>query len=153
MSFSFAPDISRDIVVGLQAIKSVGVGPHGLNTTELLPSPILTFIDSTFPFIYLPSNACQAFEKQFNLQFNDTVQRYIIEDDQHEALLSSNTSFTFTIANQLEGGPTVDIVLPYSSFDLEVTPPLVPENARYFPILPAQNETQYTLGRTFLQEA
>ena len=113
----------------------------------------MTFVDSTQPWIYLPSEACTAFERQFNLQYNSAVASYVVSDEQHDVLMASNPNITFTIADSKDGGPTVDIVLPYSSFDLELKPPLARENARYFPIAPAQNESQYTLGRTFLQEA
>ncbi len=77
----------------------------------------------------------------------------MVDDALHQSLLASNPNFTFTIADSTHGGAPVDIVLPYASFDLEATFPYVPNNTRYFPIQRAANETQYTLGRTFLQEA
>ena len=153
VSFSLATDISRDLVVGLQSIKSVNVDLNETVTTQLLSSPILTFVDSTHPYIYLPSAACQAFERQFGLQYNSTLGSYIVTDEQHDALMASDMSVTFTIANSKEGGPSVDINLPYSSFDLELKPPYAPETTRYFPIMRALNDSQYALGRTFLQEA
>jgi len=51
------------------------------------------------------------------------------------------------------GGDTVRIVLPYAAFDLKAEYPLVQNTSYYFPLKHAANETQYTLGRTFLQEA
>ena len=153
VSFSLAADISRDLVVGLQSIKTVNVGLNETITTQLLPSPILTFVDSTLPWISLPPEACQAFETQFGLQYNSTLQSYIVTDEQHAKLMTSDMSVTFTIANSKEGGPSVDITLPYSSFDLSLKPPYAPETIRYFPIQSAQNDSQYSLGRAFLQEA
>jgi hypothetical protein len=47
----------------------------------------------------------------------------------------------------------VDIVLPYSAFDLTVSAPIVPTATRYFPLRRANNDTQYVIGRTFFQEA
>ena len=67
--------------------------------------------------------------------------------------MSNNPNFTFQIGDNTEGGPTAEIVLPYSSFDLVMIPPAVSTETRYFPLLRAANDTQYTLGRTFLQEA
>ena len=47
----------------------------------------------------------------------------------------------------------MDIVLPYASFDLLASYPRVLNATKYFPLKRAANESQYTLGRTFLQEA
>ena len=149
MSFSLAPDITRDIVVGLQSITAKDANG---STKSLLPSPILTFIDSTLPYIYLPAAACQLFEDAFGLVWNDTLLQYLVNDTLHESLLARNPTFTFEIGDTTNGGPTVDIVLPYASFDLIAEYPLVDDTTRYFPIQPG-NETQWTLGRTFLQEA
>lgn len=154
VSFSLAPDISRDLVVGLQSLSVTSTThPNVSATSLLLPSPILTFIDSTIPYIYLPLEACEAFEDALGLVWNDTSAMYWINDTLHQRLLSSNPTFTFTIANSQDGGPTVDIILPYAGLDLEATYPFVLNDTRYFPLQRAANETQYTLGRTFLQEA
>ena len=69
--------------------------------------------------------------------------------------MSENAQVTFTIGPSSTGGETVDIVFPYSAFDLQVTYPIVanPNMSYYFPLMKAANDTQYTLGRTFLQEA
>ena len=153
VSFSLAPDISRDLVVGLQSISSASTSNSAMQSQHLLPSPILTFIDSTLPYIYLPIESCQAFERTFNLSWDDTAGMYWVNDNLHQNLLAANPNITFTLGNSKTGGPTVDIVLPYASFDLEAKHPLAPNTTRYFPIQQAVNESQYTLGRTFLQEA
>ena len=150
VTFNMAPDISRDLVVGLQAITSTEADGAAIS---LLPNPIFTFIDSTIPYIFLPSEACQAFEKAFGLTYNDTERLYLVNDTLHQSLTARNPNFTFQIGNSQTGGPTVDIVLPYLSFDLLVSYPRVPDATRYFPLKRAANDTQYTLGRTFLQEA
>lgn len=77
--------------------------------------------------------------------------RYLIEDNVHNTLLAQNPEFTFTLGT---GSETVDIKLPYAAFDLEVSQPSIPNGtSRYFPLKRAQNSSQYTLGRVFLQEA
>lgn len=148
-SFAFAPDISRDLTVGLQAVSTSIKGEHH----ELLPEGIFTFIDSTVPHIWLPLAACEQFEKVFGLTWNATVGLYLVNDTLHQSLVSTNASLTFKIGNSTAGAPTTDITLPYASFDLTVDYPLVEKRSRYFPLLRAANDTQYTLGRTFLQEA
>ena len=149
VSFSLAPDISRDLVVGLQSITATMANG---STKSLLPSSILTFIDSTLPYIYLPVEACTLFEEAFGLVWNSTVEQYLVNDTQHQILLAKNPNFTFRVGDSKTGGPTVDIVLPYASFDLQAEYPLLLDTSRYFPLQPG-NDTTYLLGRTFLQEA
>lgn len=166
VSFSLAADISRDLLVSLQAITVTYA--NGSVTPFLpmrLPTPIWTFIDSTIPYIYLPTDVCKTFEEVFGLQWNATYQKYFVDDNVHENLLAANPNITFQIGNSTFGGATVDIVLPYASFDLMLEYPLtpgslpgslpgnLPPSLRYFPLIRAANESQYTLGRTFLQEA
>ncbi|CAD6593051.1 MAG: hypothetical protein ASARMPREDX12_006678 [Alectoria sarmentosa] len=150
VTFDLAPDISRDLVVGLQSITSTAANGSAIS---LLPNSIQTFIDSTFPFIYLPLESCQAFEEAFDLTWNATEEWYFVNDTLHQSLTARNPNITFQIANSQTGGPTVDIVLPYASFDLLASYPTVTDATRYFPLQRATNESQYTLGRTFLQEA
>ena len=150
VSFDFAQDCERDLVVGLQSI----IVTYGNGSSEaLLPSPILSYIDSTIPYIYLPTAACQVFELEFGLVWNATNNVYFVDEDLHQKLLISNPQFTFTIGNDKTGQPTVNIILPYASFDQIIKPPYVEESTAYFPIRRAINESQYTLGRVFLQEA
>lgn len=150
VSFSLVPDISRDLVVGLQSITAID--SSGSNTS-MLSSPILTFIDSTVPYIYLPTDACHAFEKTFGLIWDQETHMYLIDDKIYENLMKMNPNFTFTIGDSKESKSTVDIVLPYASFDLVANPPLIKDtNTRYFPLQRAANASQHTLGRTFLQE-
>ncbi|KAL8991675.1 MAG: hypothetical protein Q9169_007757 [Polycauliona sp. 2 TL-2023] len=150
VSFDLASDISRDLVVGLQSIvASESNGSQHL----LLPSPHLTFIDSTIPYIYLPPAACALFEQVLGLKWNDTAQLYIINDELHRELLMRQPKLTFTLGNSLMGGPTVEIVLPYSSVDLPFISSYNSEPMRYFPLLSSADDSQLTLGRAFLQEA
>ena len=148
VSFSFAPDISRDLVVGLESITSTSANGSAVS---LLSSTILTFIDSTVPYIILPEEACLAFEDTFGLTWNLSWNIYVVNHTRHQNLITHNPNFTFRIADSNTGGPTVDIVMPYASFDLIY--PLASDDTRYFPLQRAANESQYTLGRTFLQEA
>lgn len=93
------------------------------------------------------------FERAFGLVWNSTYELYLVDDALHQSLLTRKPTFTFTIANSLTEGPTVDIVLPYSSFDLGYLPFFDAPTLRYFPIKPTANDTQLALGKAFLQEA
>ena len=149
VNFPFGPDISRDLLVSVQAISSTAATSAG----GLLPNAIDAYIDSTVPTIWLPLEACKAFEQAFNLTWSDEDSYYILSDDQHQALLSQNPTVTFTLGSSLAGGSTVDIVMPYSAFDLQLYPPIATNATNYFPLQRAANNTQYVLGRTFLQQA
>ncbi|KAL8910796.1 MAG: hypothetical protein Q9171_003932 [Xanthocarpia ochracea] len=150
MTFSFAPDTDRDIVVGIQSITSID---QDGTTQDLLPTGINAYIDSTIAQIWLPLEACKLFESAFGLTYDSENQLYPVNDTLHEKLLGQNASITFTLGNSDSGGQSIDITLPYDSFDLQAKPPFAANTTRYFPLQRAANGTQYTLGRTFLQEA
>ncbi|CAD0037523.1 unnamed protein product [Aureobasidium pullulans] len=149
VSFPFGADFSRDLLVKLRSISYDTFG-----SPPLLASEIDIFLDSAVTQMWLPVNVCQQFEKAFNLTWNATAELYLLDEDTHSALLSRNPTFTFTIANGSNSADsTVDIVFPYSAFDLNITQPYVNTETRYFPLKQAQNSSQFVLGRVFLQEA
>jgi len=150
VDFQFASDISRDLVVGLQ---SITFSDSKTTDQHLLSEGILTFIDATVPHIWLPQDACTLFEDAFGITYNNTVDRYLVNDTVHKQLQSQNASVSFVLGNDVNGGATVNITLPYAAFDLQVGTPIVNSTQNYFPLRRAANDTQYTLGRTFLQEA
>lgn len=149
MTFPFSPDTSRDLIVGIQTIIS------NTSTTPLLSGGIYAFIDSTVPHIWLPVEVCQAFETVFGLVYNETAERYYVNDTSHQTLLDQNPSITFKLGPAAIGGPSVEIDMPYSSLHLSASPsfPNVNDSARTFPLRQAVNDSQITLGRAFLQDA
>jgi len=151
ISFSFGADLSRDLLVSLTSITYDTLG-----SSPLLAQKIDIFIDSLVSEIWLPVSACQAFEAAFNLVWNATAQLYLVNDTMHNTLLAQNPTFTFDLGQSGLNGRasrTVSITLPYAAFDLNMTEPTFTTPTRYFPLKQAQNATQYTLGRVFLQEA
>lgn len=150
VSFGLGTETARQLVVGLEKITY----SDSENTDQpLMTDGILTLIDSTVPAIWLPVDACQAFEKAFGLIYNPIPDLYTVNDTTHENLIKQNASITFQLANTLGSTSSVSITLPYSSFDLEASSPLVKKPSRYFPLRRAADQTQYILGRTFLQES
>ena len=148
--FTFSSDPDRDLLVGLQ---SITYSDSKVASTPLLPQTLFALIDSTVPDLWLPVEACTAFEKAFGISWDPLHLKYLINDTVHDTLLKQNASVKFQLGNAVDSGPTVDIVLPYASFDLQLGPPILPNVTRYFPLRQAQDSSQYTLGRTFLQEA
>ncbi|EME87831.1 uncharacterized protein MYCFIDRAFT_148442 [Pseudocercospora fijiensis CIRAD86] len=151
-------DITRDLLVNLQGIKTSSGSP-----SNLLPGgSINILIDSSVAQIWLPKSACTAFEEAFGLTWDPDYNFYLVNNSLHESLTASNPKVTFTIGSQASGGDTVDITLPYGAFDLLLGFPNVlnlnssyksGNESYYFPLKRAANDTQYILGRTFLQEA
>ena len=114
---------------------------------------ILSFIDSTVPEIWIPQDACDQFESHFGLQYDSQTDRYLVNDTVHSQLKTLNPSITFRLAIDALGATFQNIVLPYAAFDLQASYPIYENATNYFPIRRAANSTQYTIGRTFLQEA
>lgn len=152
LSIPFGPQSTRSLLVGIQSISSVN---QNGTTSNLLPTAIMALVDSTEAQIWLPVEACQAFEKAFGLTYNETNGFYLVDSALDAQLEAQNASVTFTLGSTVSGGETINITLPYNSFDLLLKPPAanLTSNTKYFPLRRADNDTQYTLGRTFLQEA
>jgi hypothetical protein len=153
--WTLAADNERDIVVVIQSINTPSDIISSPVATELLPKPIYAYIDSTVPQIWLPKESCEVFEYEFGLIYDNGTNLYLVNETLHQSLLERDASITFVLGQELTGGETVRITLPYAAFDLTAKPPYMglANDTRYFPLRQAQNDTQYTLGRTFLQEA
>ncbi|PVH88812.1 acid protease, partial [Cadophora sp. DSE1049] len=146
----FNIDASYALPVAIQVIQASGT-LNGVVT--LLPEGIMTKIDSTVPEIWLPVAACEKVERSFGLLMDNATGRYLVNDTIHTRLKELNPVITFKLGNQTFGGETLNIVLPYSAFDLQVNYPIYPNATNYFPLRRAMNDSQYVIGRTFLQEA
>ena len=150
VSFTFAPLATRQLVVGLQSITYANTSTQ----SSLLSQGINTLVDSTVPYLWLPQSACDAFVQAFGLTWDPIHNLYTVNASSHQANIKSNASVIFQLSNSLTGeSPSINITLPYSSFDLVATAPLVSSQTRYFPLQRGNDDTQYTLGRTFLQES
>ena len=147
LTIPFGPDSSRDLLIAIQSIRSTNT------QTQLLPVPQFFWIDSTVSQLWLPVEACIAFEQAFGIVLDKVTGLYLVNDSLNQRLLKQNPNVTFTIGSELSGGTTVDIVFPYAAFNLNATLPLINGSSFYFPLKQVTNESQYTLGRTFLQEA
>jgi hypothetical protein len=140
-------DEYRPFLLGIESITS--------GSNVLLSTPIIAGLDTITAHIWLPTSVCSAFESAFGLVWNETYSLYILDKDQHATLLKRNPSVTFTLSTGYENSTDrLNITLPYAAFDLSASPPLAGNDTpHYFPLKRAANESQYTLGRTFFQEA
>ena len=155
VEFAFAPDNSRDIVVALQSISTPSQIKSSPVPTELLPYAIYAYLDATVAELWLPIESCRVFEYEFGLTYDNYTQLYLVNNTLHQQLLDRDASITLELGKKLDGGETVSIEMPYAAFDLTVKPPyqFVTEQTNYFPLRRAMNDSQYTIGRTFFQEA
>ena len=147
--FPFDQVDERDLTVTVYSITMAAEGVM----SSLMTNPIQVLIDSTIPYLYLPLAVCEQFEAAFDLVFNSTVQAYLVNDTLHQKLLDRDATVTLALGNSINITERVEITLPYAAFDLTADYPLMPTPTKYFPLMRATNDSQYTLGRTFLQEA
>ena len=150
VSFPLTGTNSTDPMVGILSITATGTLD---NNATLLSNDIAALVDTTLPFIWLPLSACQAFEQAFGLVWDDSSQLYLVNDTIHQRLLSQTPTVTFELGNSTIGKASVNITLPYQAFDLQASSPILPNGTNYFPLRRASSPSQYTLGRTFFQEA
>lgn len=167
---SFDLDPNFDPVVALNGISVTANPPPGakstgwLESSQILLGPsdtALYTIDSSTPYLWLPETVCLRFEKALGLTYDKNVRLYTFSNDstQPDTLASWNLTFNFIIADLPGSSKVVSLTLPYAAFNLELTYPFPGLNkvqsspaTKYFPLRKADNDTQYTLGRAFLQE-
>jgi hypothetical protein len=110
---------------------------------------VLFNIDSTLTQMWLPLEACKAFEDAFGIVWYETAQLYLLNDTARYNLQRLNPSVNITIRESEQR--SVTFTLPYTAFDLTATAPLVKESSTpYFPLKRASG--LFVLGRVFLQE-
>ncbi|KAF2214779.1 hypothetical protein CERZMDRAFT_66028 [Cercospora zeae-maydis SCOH1-5] len=151
LSLPFNSDISRDLLLNLRSISTDS------SASSLLPDGnIQIFLDSSVSQLWLPQSACDAFAQAFNLTYDESASFYLVNQTLRERLQAVNPNVTFTLAaDDTATSRAIEIVFPYAAFDLTLEFPNImdPNSSAYFPLKIANNATQYTLGRTFFQEA
>lgn len=150
------PFNSRDakpLTVGVQSIIVSG----SLNGTASMTAGTnghLSVIDSTVSELWLPRSVCDNLASSFGLFYDNATDYYLINSTMHTRWQNENPSFTFKIGGSaIDDGKGINIVLPYRAFDFSLSWPIYSREVNYFPIRRAANDTQYTLGRTLLQQA
>jgi hypothetical protein len=142
-------DDERPLTVGIQNI----VVTNSLNGSLTLSEVgFLAPIDSSVSELWLPRSICDRIEAAFGLQYHEITDRYILLDSTREQLRQLSPVLTFTIGTDIVEGRSITIQLPYSAFDLQASYPIFASTTNYFPIRRAANESQYVIGRAFLQE-
>lgn len=150
--FPFDANDSRKPSLKIQTIIGQNLSGETISLQEgVVPYMLVDFAE---PHIWLPVSTCEQFAQAFNLTYDNSTDLYLVDSSTHAKLVEQNPTITFGLgqtASDLSG--RVNIVLPYSAFDQQASYPIYENATNYFPIRRAYNETQYTLGRTFFQEA
>ncbi|OCK83461.1 acid protease [Lepidopterella palustris CBS 459.81] len=146
VTFPFGADISLDFQVAVQSITT------NITSKPLLNAGIISYIDTLIPEIWLPLDSCKLFEDAFGLVWDNTTELYLMNSTLHLSLLAENPTVTFNVGPAVTG-ESVSIVMPYWNFYLTAATPNMNSSTLYFPLKRAANDSQYILGRTFLQSA
>lgn len=149
---------------------TVSIPPDSTGNLSSNPLPLLHHaegisvkIDSSTPFLWLPKSVCERFASALGLTYNTTLSLYTFDGNssRRDDLKTWGLNFTFTLANNGTTAESINVTLPYESFDTQLSFPYPlgadygtdAANKYYFPLRQADNDTQYTIGRSFLQEA
>jgi hypothetical protein len=151
VTFPFDANDSRKPSLNIQSIVTTDM--NGETVGLLADGPAYTLVDFAESQIWLPVSACDEFARAFNLTYDNTTDLYLVDSSTHAQLVAKNSSITFGLGQTSDPGQRVNVVLPYSAFDQQASYPIYDNATNYFPIRRAYNDTQYTLGRTFFQEA
>lgn len=150
LTFPFGADLSLDLQVALQRISINGTGGK-----DMSPS-LITYVSTLVPDIWLPKDVCNSFAQAYGLSHNATTDDYYINNTMHELNLSRQPLARFEVGPDTSG-PSILIRLPYWNFYLaaqtENSGSAKTEQVFRFPIRTAANDSQYVLGRAFLQSA
>lgn len=120
-------------------------------------------IDSAVSQLWLPTNICDNLASMLGLNYDNATGLYLVNATTRQQLLRNNPQFLFTlgVANgetsstttSTTSNATTNIALPYSALDAQIGFPIYSNATYYFPIRRAADQSQYVLGRAFLQEA
>ncbi|KAL9612515.1 MAG: hypothetical protein Q9167_002900 [Letrouitia subvulpina] len=148
VSFALGGRDGRSLEMNLETISTSK--PLAGNGT-LLAQKISAMIDTDLPYLSLPQSACQRFEQAFGLRWDPSTKVYLVNDTVHGQLRKLNPSLSFTLSQSAAG--SVNITLPYLAFDLQGIRPWFVNGTNYFPLRRSSNDSEYAVGRAFLQEA
>lgn len=151
LEFQTSGDVNHALSV---IVKSIVVADNIAGTVSVpIETGLNMTIDSTVSQLWLPSAICDFLADKLGLVYDADKELYTVNSSTRDDLLRDSPEFTFTLTANSTSTDSTDIVLPYAAFDLRASLPIYLNSTPYFPIRRATNESQYVLGRTFLQEA
>lgn len=164
-TFNLDPSENPTTFVNALYVSSSGTSNNWTTPVQLLSATdrVTATIDSSTPYLWLPQSVCDSFAKTLGLTYNNSLGLYGFDGNasQHSVLQNANLEFTVSLSDTSAVTEIVNITLPYAAFDLQLSFPAIPNTTYgspdstkyYFPIKRASGSGEYTLGRSFLQEA
>ena len=129
----------------------------GTSQNLTLAKDVPAVLDSSEPYLQFPEVVCREFQNAFGLEYELETGLFLVNSSTRARLRELNPILTFVLTGGVEedGVATSDmeVVLPYSSFDLELKTTLHTDTRAYFPLKIAANDDFSILGRAFFQEA
>ncbi|RYP54650.1 hypothetical protein DL768_000586 [Monosporascus sp. mg162] len=129
---------------------------------------VTAVIDSSTPFLWLPTSICDRFADAFNLTWNETLRLYLFDDNNLGRFRSSqDLSVTFTLSTIDDKNDSsepldqrdVNITISQNAFiqtlrypSMEAISDQAPP-VPYFPLRRVNDTGKIVIGRTFMQEA
>lgn len=152
-SFTFSRD--HDLKVHLAYIQASETPRR--NQNSILAKDIPVVLDSSEPYLQFPEVVCREFQNTFGLEYELETGLFLVNSSTRARLRELNPNLTFALTGGVEeDGSTIsdmDVVLPYSSFDLEIKATAHTNTRAYFPLKIVADDDFGVLGRTFFQEA
>jgi hypothetical protein len=169
------PDIETPLMVNLDSLTISNqvatsanlLDPNNRNFTlsttdpsvgKLAPMPFR--IDSSRPFLYLPTWACDSIANILGLEYNGIdgdpeTWYYFLPPKAVSTFAAANMTMSFKISGigDNKDNTSITITLPYNAFVQTLSYPLSDPDMPYIPIRRTSDQGQFVLGRTFLQEA
>ncbi|KAK8051245.1 hypothetical protein PG993_002630 [Apiospora rasikravindrae] len=173
----FNLNIDRETEVLVRGISAQVTNPDGAptkwsSTTRTLLAfneSVKAVIDTTTPYLWLPTPVCEHFAQALGLKWNETFGLYMYSNDGiFDSFQSPDLSFTFTLSSSdnldnfgrpLDIPGAVNITISANAFAQTLRFPFhnlfsygdaaIP----YFPLKRHDNASQAVIGRTFMQEA
>ncbi|KAH6659567.1 aspartic peptidase domain-containing protein [Truncatella angustata] len=162
------------LIRGITAtVSSADQAPTAWNSTSVslatFDESVVALIDSSTPYLWLPSAVCDHFAQALDLTWNETFGLYLFANDKtYENLSNTDLSFTFSLSSSdnrdnfgdpLNVAGVVNITISANAFAQTLRYPFMnlfeygDAATPYFPLRRADGGTQAIIGRSFLQEA
>ncbi|KAI0177804.1 aspartic peptidase domain-containing protein [Pestalotiopsis sp. NC0098] len=155
------------------SVSSTDLAPSGWNSTSsslsTFDDAVVALIDSSTPYLWLPTAICDRFADALNLTWNETFGLYTFANNETYASYSdTDLAFTFSLSSNdnrdnfgdpLNVAGVVNLTISANAFAQTLRYPFMSlfqygdAAIPYFPLRRADNGTQIIIGRSFLQEA
>jgi hypothetical protein len=143
----------------LVSVTSFGMQYRITNAPAAYNESFDAIIDSTLPYLFLPTPACEWLARQLSLKWDSVTGLYTINQTSLDSNRDNIDAFTISLGPISQGtsdssiNDTVVIKFPYDAFNATATWTWAwPEPQHIFPIRRAPSSTAI-LGRPFFQEA